>query len=70
MFAASHSIELKRLENSQDHLNFGPSVEINPVIETLDEYARDPATKASWDEQYVKYRKGPLAERAAYSFAF
>ena len=70
MFAASHLIELTRSENLQDHLNFGPSVEIIPGIETLDDAARDPAIMASWHEQYLKHHNGPLAEGAAYSFAF
>jgi len=30
-------------ENLQDHLNFGPSVEVHDSIETMDFTARDPA---------------------------
>lgn len=56
-------------ENLQDHLNFGPSVEVRSDIETIDA-GRNPATMAEWQEQYLKDHTGPLAEGAAYSYAF
>lgn len=57
-------------ENLQDHLNFGPSVEVRSDIETLDAAVKDPAIMAAYREGYLKNRTGPLAEGAAYSFAF
>ncbi|KAK1985563.1 hypothetical protein LZ30DRAFT_809136 [Colletotrichum cereale] len=57
-------------ENLQDHLNFGPSVEVNPDIETMDVAARDPAVAAAQLAEYVQHKTGPLSEGAAYSFAY
>lgn len=57
-------------ENLQDHLNFGPSVEVRSDIETLDAAVRDPTIMTVHREQYLKHRTGPLSEGAAYSFAF
>ncbi|KAK1701883.1 hypothetical protein BDP67DRAFT_539155 [Colletotrichum lupini] len=56
-------------ENLQDHLNFGPSVEVKPEIETIDVNFRDPKVPAAHRAEYDKKRTGPLAEGAAYSFA-
>ncbi|KAK2010019.1 alcohol oxidase [Colletotrichum eremochloae] len=57
-------------ENLQDHLNFGPSVEVNPDIETMDVAARDPAVAAAQLAEYERHKTGPLSEGAAYSFAY
>lgn len=54
-------------ENLQDHLNFGPSVEVRSGIETMDAMRHH---IAKYQEQYLKDRAGPLAEGAAYSYAF
>lgn len=56
-------------ENLQDHLNFGPSVEVSSEIETMDASVKDPAIMAAFREQYLKSRTGPLSEGVA-SFAF
>lgn len=56
-------------ENLQDHLNFGPSVEVKPEIETIDVNFRDPKVPAAHRAEYDDERTGPLAEGAAYSFA-
>ncbi|KAH8779957.1 hypothetical protein F5883DRAFT_600235 [Diaporthe sp. PMI_573] len=57
-------------ENLQDHLNYGPSVEVNPDIETGDTAARDPAATERRRKEYEEFRTGPLSEGAAYSFAY
>ncbi|KAJ0107624.1 hypothetical protein J7T55_007815 [Diaporthe amygdali] len=57
-------------ENLQDHLNYGPSIEVNPDIETIEVAARDPAVREVQREEYEEYRTGPLSEGAAYSFAY
>ncbi|OHE94384.1 choline dehydrogenase [Colletotrichum orchidophilum] len=56
-------------ENLQDHLNFGPSVEVRPEIATMDISVRDPKVAAAQRAEYDENRTGPLAEGAAYSFA-
>ncbi|KAI0157755.1 alcohol oxidase [Xylariaceae sp. FL1272] len=64
------SLDLPRVgENLQDNLNYGPSVEVGPNIETMDIARRDPAVAAAQREEYDKHRTGPLSEGAAYSFA-
>ncbi|KAM0815630.1 putative Choline dehydrogenase [Seiridium cardinale] len=57
-------------ENLQDHLNYGPSIEVHPSIETGDVAARDPKAAAARLEEYQKHHTGPLSEGAAYSFAY
>ncbi|KAF4988053.1 hypothetical protein FGRMN_9999 [Fusarium graminum] len=56
-------------ENLQDHLNFGPSVEVVPEIQTLDTLSGDPATAAAVRQEYDEHKTGPFAEGGAYSFA-
>ncbi|KAK2736915.1 choline dehydrogenase [Colletotrichum kahawae] len=56
-------------ENLQDHLNFGPSVEVRTDIETMDALIRDPKVAAAQRAEYDTKRTGPLAEGGAYSFA-
>ncbi|KAK2047955.1 alcohol oxidase [Colletotrichum somersetense] len=53
-----------------DHLNFGPSVEVNPDIETMDVAARDPAVAAAQLAEYERHKTGPLSKGAAYSSAY
>lgn len=57
-------------ENLQDHLNFGPSVEVLDSIDTMDIAARDPVVAEAEQRLYDTKHKGPLAERAAYSFTY
>ncbi|ETS86667.1 hypothetical protein PFICI_00495 [Pestalotiopsis fici W106-1] len=57
-------------ENLQDHINFGPSIEVEPTIETMDVYARDPAVLLAHSNEYQEHQTGPLSEGAAYSFAY
>ncbi|KAJ4262889.1 hypothetical protein NW762_006502 [Fusarium torreyae] len=56
-------------ENLQDHLNFGPSVEVVPDIQTLDAITRNPAAAAAVRREYDEHKTGPFAEGGAYSFA-
>ncbi|KAK7727262.1 hypothetical protein SLS63_007313 [Diaporthe eres] len=57
-------------ENLQDHLNYGPSVEVNPEIETMDVAVRDPSVAELQRQEYEEHRTGPLSEGAAHSFAY
>ncbi|KPI34524.1 Versicolorin B synthase [Cyphellophora attinorum] len=57
-------------ENLQDHLNYGPSVEVRPEVETLDSRRYEPSVVADHQRQYDTTRGGVLAEGAAYSFAY
>ncbi|KAG8160823.1 hypothetical protein KVR01_009087 [Diaporthe batatas] len=57
-------------ENLQDHLNYGPSVEIDVDIETLDNFTTDPAVAEKERQEYEQSRTGVLSEGAAYSFAY
>ncbi|KAK8108101.1 uncharacterized protein PG998_010114 [Apiospora kogelbergensis] len=64
-------LDLPRVgENLQDHLNYGPSVEILPDIETMDVARRDAKAAAAQREEYDQHKTGPLSEGAAYSFAY
>ncbi|KAI3400601.1 hypothetical protein diail_2312 [Diaporthe ilicicola] len=56
-------------ENLQDHFNYGPSVEVNPDIETMDDFVRNPAVAERQKKEYEEHRTGPISEGAAYSFA-
>ncbi|THV49086.1 hypothetical protein BGAL_0212g00120 [Botrytis galanthina] len=57
-------------ENLQDHLNFGPSVEVLDNIETADVSARDPTIIEAAKKLYEAEHIGRLAEGAAYSFSY
>ncbi|KAF7909502.1 uncharacterized protein EAF01_003220 [Botrytis porri] len=57
-------------ENLQDHLNFGPSVEVLDNIETADVSARDPTITEAAKRLYEAKHIGRLAEGAAYSFSY
>ncbi|TGO28295.1 hypothetical protein BPAE_0029g00230 [Botrytis paeoniae] len=57
-------------ENLQDHLNFGPSVEVLDSIETADVSARDPTIIEAAKKLYEAKHIGRLAEGAAYSFSY
>ncbi|KAF2997767.1 hypothetical protein E8E14_000268 [Neopestalotiopsis sp. 37M] len=57
-------------ENLQDHINFGPSIEVDPAIETMDAYSRDPAVALAYNKEYEEHQSGPLSEGGAYSFAY
>ncbi|KAI9147356.1 choline dehydrogenase [Paramyrothecium foliicola] len=57
------------IENLQDHLHFGPNVEVLPSIETMDFAARDLKVAAAQREEYAQRKTGPLSEVAAYSYA-
>ncbi|KAI9666704.1 MAG: hypothetical protein M1821_004640 [Bathelium mastoideum] len=56
-------------ENLQDHLNCGPSYEVNEGIPTLDN-TRDPALKQQAKEQYEKDKTGPLAKAGCHTFGY
>lgn len=58
------------LENLQDHINFGPSIEVEPTIETMDVYSREPEIFLAHTKEYQEHQTGPLSEGAAYSFAY
>ncbi|KAF7924139.1 uncharacterized protein EAE97_010751 [Botrytis byssoidea] len=57
-------------ENLQDHLNFGPSVEVLDNIETADVSAHDPTIMEAAKKLYEAKHIGRLAEGAAYSFSY
>ncbi|KAM0127501.1 hypothetical protein ACHAO1_009495 [Botrytis cinerea] len=57
-------------ENLQDHLNFGPSVEVLDNIETADVAARDPSIIEAAKKLYETKHTGRFAEGAAYSFSY
>lgn len=61
---------MRGTENLQDHLNFGPSVEVHDSIETMDVPARDPAVAEAAHRLYEAKHEGTLAEGAAYSFSY
>lgn len=50
-------------------MNYGPSVEVRPGIETLDIRDWEPSVVVDHQRQYDQSRTGPLAEGGAYSFA-
>ena len=56
-------------ENLQDHLNYGPSIEVKEEIETHDVAARDPAVAAARQQLYDSQKRGALAE-GAYSWSY
>lgn len=58
------------LENLQDHINFGPSIEVEPTIETMDVYSREPEIFLAHSKEYQEHQTGPLSEGGAYSFAY
>ncbi|KUJ15213.1 alcohol oxidase [Mollisia scopiformis] len=57
-------------ENLQDHLNFGPSVEVHDIIMTADVTARDATAAEAAKTLYEAEKKGSAAEGAAYSFSY
>ncbi|KAJ9604062.1 hypothetical protein H2200_011585 [Cladophialophora chaetospira] len=57
-------------ENLQDHLNYGPSVEVRPEIDTLDERRRSSALREQCRKEYEESRQGPYSEGGAHSFAY
>ena len=57
-------------ENLQDHLNFGPSIEVLDSIQTSDVAVRDPAVAEAARKLYEAKHEGPLAQGAAYSFSY
>lgn len=59
-----------KIENLQDHLNFGPSVEVLDNIETADVAARDPSIIEAAKKLYETKHTGRFAEGAAYSFSY
>ncbi|TVY73267.1 Dehydrogenase citC [Lachnellula suecica] len=57
-------------ENLQDHLNFGPSVEVLDSIQTADTKVQNPALAEAEKKLYDSEHRGPRAEGAAYSFTY
>lgn len=57
-------------ENLQDHLNIGPSIEVHDGVQTNDASSRDPTFAERARKAYEHDHSGPLAEGAAYSFAY
>ena len=56
-------------ENLQDHLNCGPSYEVNEGIPTVDD-ARNPAVRQQAKEQYEQDKTGPLAKGGCHTFGY
>ena len=56
-------------ENLQDHLNCGPSFEVNEGIPTADN-ARSPAFVQQIKEQYQRDKTGPLAKAGCHTFGY
>lgn len=61
---------MRGAENHQNHLNFGPFVEVHDSIETVDVPARDPAVAETAKRLYEAKHKGSLAGGATYSFSY
>lgn len=57
-------------ENLEDHVNFGPSVEVQSHVETLDELSRKQILKNAAQAEYDKNRTGVLSEGGVYTFAY
>ncbi|TQS31936.1 hypothetical protein Golomagni_07767, partial [Golovinomyces magnicellulatus] len=57
-------------ENLQDHLNFGPSVQVQSTVETVDERVRDKAIAKAVQAEYDANRTGMLSEGGVYTFAY
>lgn len=58
------------VENLQDHINLGPSVEIKPSIETFDVLSQSKAAAEAAQTEYEESRTGILSEGPAYHYAY
>ena len=56
-------------ENLQDHLNCGPSFEVNDGVPTFDD-VRNPAIVQQMKEQYQRNKTGRLAEGGCHTFGY
>jgi choline dehydrogenase-like flavoprotein len=58
------------LENLQDHLNIGPSVEVCDGVHSNDALSRDPSYPERAREAYRQDHSGPLSQGSVFSFAY